>query len=160
METRIDKYNEYKYYLAQHDDWITKLKLRVANITKEKKLYPIMNDSKWLSLQFAIDESLAFPPPYIDKYVTDEKEPDLTEIYQKIPTYHGDWSNYYEEGLPPLFNIEWLKVIPKYSQFQGHLIDGEIFDETIAFRELLLKENIPYEEERGVFTIYGYQSAH
>lgn len=36
METRIDKYNEYKYYLAQPDDWITKLKLRVANITKEK----------------------------------------------------------------------------------------------------------------------------
>lgn len=56
-----------------------------------------------------------------------------------------------------MFNIEWVKVRPRYIKNRGLLVDGEIVDETERFIDILEKYCIPYEEENGAVIIYRYR---
>ena len=148
------QFEEYKARIKS-DDW-TSVKEKVNRILADKHLASIMNDTKWLELQSAIDD-LPFPPPYIMKEIINLSGISGPDQISDAPWYHGDWSNYWEEGMPPFFNIEWIKVRPRYSEKRGRLIDDKIWDETEEFVAILKKYHIPYEEENGTFVIYGYK---
>lgn len=148
-------YNEYKHYI-HHDRDIVKLKQKVAAIIREKSFVPMMNDLKWLQLQHAVS-SLSFAPAYQFRCITDTEQTEF--LYLKtIPNHEGDWSNYYHEGMPPLFSIEWIKVRPQLRKHQGRLIADAIMDETHTFVAILNNLSIPYIEDNHIFTIFGYKS--
>ena len=150
----MDKFEQYKENL-QRDECIAVLKKEVAEIVSRKNLSSVMNDTKWIELQIAID-SLPFPPSFIMKCVTYDDDYPIG-ILSDAPRYLGDWSSYWEEGLAPFFNIEWIKVRPRYGKFRGRLIADEILDETNEFIAILEKLSIPYENEEGTILIYGYR---
>jgi hypothetical protein len=151
----MNEFERYKEYLQQHSDFVEKWKANVTEILARKQLSPTMNDTKWLELQKAV-VSLPFPPPYICKQVTDEGSERIGEL-EDAPRYVGDWSNFWEEGLPLFFDIEWLKVRPRHGIYCGRLVADEILDETEKFVAILNKYSIPYESENGTITIYGYK---
>lgn len=143
----------YKRLVREHK--LTELSKEVAEILSRKKLYPVMNDTKWLELQKAVG-TLPFPPTYNLRCVTDEDD-HPTPQRSGAPRYYGNWSSYWEEGLPPFFCIEWMKVIPRFGKYRGQLIADEIIDETDDFIAILEKHSIPYENDNGTITIYGYR---
>lgn len=149
-------YNEYKHYITVHKD-IQQLKQKVVEIIVAKQFIPMMNDLKWIKLQHAVS-SLAFEPPYVLRCIANKDKTCYTCL-NEVPNWLGDWSNYYHEGMPPLFMIEWLKVRPQLSQHRGRLIADAIIDETTTFRAILERLRIPYDEEDNIFTIYGYKQA-
>jgi len=154
-DSATELYEEYKNVISHHGDYINKLKGKVSAIVVKKQLVSFMNDVKWLELQHAV-KGLSFPPPYILRCVTDGD--DIAESsLEKAPRWIGDWSNYYNEGMPPLFNIEWIKVRPQLSKYRGRLVEDEVIDKTEAFRVILNHLNIPYDEKDNIFTIYGYK---
>ena len=150
-----NNFEDYKSALERHRQYISDLRQQVHEIVSKRQLTSIMDDTKWLELQRAV-EDLPFPPPYIVKCVTDKNDFSIGML-DEIPTYVGDWSSYYEEGLPPFFTIEWIKVCPRYGKHKGRLVDKEVLDETSQFVEILDKYFIPYEEDNKMFIIYGYR---
>ena len=150
----ISEREKYKNYI-QNNESVLKLKEKVREVVTAKGLGSVMNDTKWLKLQKAI-EQLPFPPPYIDKLVLEDRTFEEVQI-NYIPRWVGDWSPFYTEGMSLFFTIEYIKVKPLYGEFRGQLIAPKIFDETIAFEQLLKDNNIPYEEDNGTFTIFGYK---
>ena len=148
-------FDDYKYALQRDVEFISTLRQRVSEIIAERHLTSIMNDTKWIELQTAIS-SLPFPPPYIVKCLTDENDLSAGRL-DETPSYIGDWSSYYEEGLPPFFTIEWMKVCPRYGKHRGGLLDKEVIDETSQFIDILDKYAIPYEKDDTMIVIYGYR---
>ena len=151
----MNEFEQYKEYLQQNSDFVAKWKKNVEKILTRKQLSSIMNDTKWLELQKAV-ASLPFPPPYICKRITDENSERIGQL-EDAPRYVGDWSSFWEEGLPLFFDIEWLKVRPRKGICRGRLIADEILDETEEFIAILEKYSIPYENENRTITIYGYR---
>ncbi len=154
--THLDTEQEKYRHLSSSDPWILAQKQKVREAVAQKGLTSMMNDTKWLELQKAI-ETLPFPPPYIEKLVLDGQG-----LYKKFslsdaPTYLGDWGHFYEEGMSLFFAIEWINVCPRHARHKGQLIPPEILDETVQFEQILKHYHIPYEEENGTFTIYGYK---
>ncbi len=153
-KNNVTEREKYKYFTA-NDPYILNLKAQVNNIVFQRGLASIMNDTKWLELQNAVG-ALPFPPPYIVKPVQDEisyKELTLSDA----PQYLGDWSPFYNEGMPLFFEIEWMKIRPRYAKHTGRLTKPEIFDETEQFEQILKDLFVPYEQENGTFIIYGYK---
>jgi hypothetical protein len=151
----VTAYEEFKSRLKLHAEYLGALKEKTLKIAAERRLFPVMNDTKWLELQSAVYD-LPFPPSYRIKCVTDDGDP--KEWMEDAPRYIGDWSSYWDEGLPPFFDIEWLKVLPRYGKYRGRLVADEILDETEEFIALLLRIGIQFKEKNGRFTIYGYLS--
>ena len=127
-------------------------KNKVMNLVEQKNMTSVMNNTKWFELISSVIK-MPFQPPYHLKFITDEDENEL-QIFNEDVCYTGDWD---EEILYPFFNIEWVKVRPRYLVFRGHLVEDEIIDETDLFIEVLKKHSIPYEEQDGAFIIYGYK---
>lgn len=148
-------YNTYRQMCAQHQDVLDKLRDDVRQLVNQRQLISEMNDSRWIALQQAVSH-LPFPPPFLLKQVTDTQAPEY-DLQSKIPSWTGDWTNYYEEGMPPFFMIEWIKVRAQLSRHRGRLIADEIIDATEEFRAILLKLRLPYTEDNGIFTLYGYR---
>jgi len=140
------------YFMNEKElaDRLMKFKKKVMLIVTEKNMYSIMNNTKWKELQNAIKD-LPFPPPYQMRYITDDSE---TIDFNEDVRYLGDWT---DEPMFPFFHIEWIKVRPRYLKHRGNLIKDELIDETEKFVEILKKYSIPYEEENGVYVIYGYK---
>ncbi|MDR2050557.1 MAG: hypothetical protein LBQ63_02145 [Deltaproteobacteria bacterium] len=147
-------YEEYKAHLRRDAAEIAALKEKSLRIAAARRLSSVMSDTKWLKLQSAVHE-LPFPPPALLKRLTDDGEP--REWPEIPPRFTGDWSSYWEEGLPPFFDIEWLKVMPRYRRYRGRLLADEIVDETDEFAAALKRTGVPHEEENGCFTLYGYR---
>ena len=149
----MDEFEIYKQHIRQHR--LEGLKNEVLKLVTQRGLASVMNDTKWIALKKAV-EQLPFPPPYIVKCITDEND-SFAESLSSAPRYVGDWSYYYEEGMPPFFDIEWIKARPQRGVYRGGLIADEILDETAEFVAILKQHNIPFDEEDGIFTIYGYR---
>jgi hypothetical protein len=132
-----------------------KAKEKVMKVITKSGMYSCMNDTKWKELQNAIDD-LPFPPPYVLKDVCEDES--NVPAFDKDVDYWGDWS---DEGLYDwgnYFAIEWIKVRPRYTKRHGQLLPEVIAEDiTIDFLKILEKYNIPYEEDCGVFTIFGYK---
>ncbi|MGN1412281.1 MAG: DUF6678 family protein [Oscillospiraceae bacterium] len=134
------------------------LKKKVYNIIQERNLCSYMNNTKWNELCIAMINEMPFYPPYIVKtlFENDCKE----EKYFKYDvSYLGDWYELYE--VYPKIAIEWIKVRPRYIQYDyiGYLIEpkSKVIDGTEKFLEILKKYNIPYVQENDIYTIYGYK---
>ncbi|MCI9846921.1 DUF6678 family protein [Flavobacterium pectinovorum] len=145
---------KYKYYI-QNNDSALDLKEKTRKIVTEKSLGSVMNDTKWLKLQNAI-EKLPFAPPYIEKLIFEDKTFEEVQISDN-PDWLGDWSPFYQEGMSLFFAIEYIKVRPRYAEHQGRLTVPKVIDETKEFIQLLKELYIPYEEDNGTFIIYGYK---
>jgi hypothetical protein len=109
-----------------------------------------MNDPKWLKLIEAIS-MLPFPPQYIEKIVGVDEDKGADKVLETVdtPPYYGNWSPFYEEGLPLFFEIEWIKIIPRYAEHRGYLVSPKIHDETESLRHILLDHSIPHEVEHA-----------
>ncbi|WP_020532571.1 DUF6678 family protein [Flexithrix dorotheae] len=148
-------FEKYKY-LTEKDEDIVKLKQKVSKIIKSRNLSSIMNDTKWLELQQNID-SLPFPPAYNEKLILKDKAVFTFKDFKDPPKYQGDWSSFWQEGLPIFFTIEWLEIRATQQIHQGRLVPPKIIDATKALVQLLNKLNIPFEQESDIITIYGYK---
>lgn len=148
-------FEKYKY-LTQNDADIVKLKLQVSKIAKQRKLSSVMNDTKWLELQQGI-KTLPFPPAYNEKLIQWNKASFTFKDIENPPKYQGDWSSFWEEGLPIFFTIEWLEIRPAQQIHQGRLVPPKIINETAKFIELLNSLHIPFEQEKNIITIHGYK---
>ena len=132
------------------------LKKDVYRIIEKRNLCSYMNNTKWEELITAIRNEMPLPPPFEMKYLTQD---DIfqSNVLKEDVDYWGDW---YGEHFPPkeyYFNIEWLKVRPRYLKYRGKLITHEVVDESKIFEAILIRYNIPYVEENGLYCIYGYR---
>lgn len=136
------------------------LKRRAQSIVESRNLCSYMNDTKWSELRHGMLKEMPFPPPYILKTIFEE-ECQQEEYFRKDVTWIGDWNEsfLYDEysGAREWFVIEWIKVRPRYLKNRGKLVEPECVDATGKFEEILAKYRIPYEENNGVYCIYGYR---
>ncbi|TCD29018.1 hypothetical protein EZ456_02335 [Pedobacter psychrodurus] len=150
----ISEREKYKYYTLNNSNVLVE-KEKIRKIVTKKGLSSVMNDTKWLKLQNAIKQ-LPFPPPYIEKLIIEDKTYEEVKI-SKTPHWLGNWEPFYNEGMYLFFTIEYIKVRPCYAEHRGNLVAPKIFDETEEFKNLLKELHIPYEEDEGIFTIFGYR---
>jgi hypothetical protein len=153
-DPNISEREKYKYY-TQNDKRALELKEQIRKVVVDRGLNPVMNDTKWLKLQCSI-EQLPFPPAYIEKLIHEDKSFDEIQIAD-APQWLGNWSPFYQEGMSLFFMIEYLIVRPRYTDHSGGLVAPKIYDISSEFEARLKEMHIPYEEEQGTFTIYGYK---
>lgn len=139
-------------------DKLKDLKEKVRKIVQQRNLCSCMNATKWKELRNAMMDEMPFPPPFIIKYLDTEciEEAD----FQNDVWHWGDWYYAYAvEGssFDASFAVEWIKVRPRYLKSRGALIEPEIISAEDIFVVLLKKYGIPYEENDGVYCIYGYR---
>ncbi|MDE5556289.1 MAG: hypothetical protein K2J32_01165 [Ruminococcus sp.] len=136
----------------------TDLKEKVRKIVHQRNLCSYMNDTKWNELRNAMMNEMPFSPPYIVKFLFEDKAEREEYFFQDV-YYSCDWyyvfaiENHYFNGA---FAVEWIKVRPRYLKYRGQLIEPEIIEAENEFIEILKKYSIPYEESNGVYCIYGY----
>jgi len=128
------------------------LKARVRAEVERRGLASFMNRTRWERLCEAVDTELPFPPAFNLKTVLGEREAPMDT---RAAPFFGDWGE-----LEPFFEIEWLRVVPRYSRHVAMLLPDEVVDCTDAFRDLLVRLGIPFhEDEARTFWIYGYAPA-
>lgn len=142
-------------FFTKHNPEALALKKQVRKVVAEKGLNAVMNDTKWLELQSAIVK-LPFAPPYLEKLILENTTFEELQI-SDAPEWLGDWSPFYKEGMSLFFSIEYIKVKPRYAEHSGRLVTHKIHDATEEFEHLLKALHIPYDEENGTFTIFGYK---
>ncbi len=139
---------------------LAKRKEKVLSIIQEKGYYSLMNSTKWQALKAGVSK-LPFQPPYVIKGI-DELETEYHK-FDKDVFYTSDWGLYLDNYLggdmyaTPFFVVEWIKVRPRILKSQGRLIPNKVIDITEKFISILKECNIPFEEDNGVFIIYGYK---
>jgi len=149
------RYARYKY-LTENDTDIVALKQKIKMLVVDRNLSSYMNDVNWLELQNGI-KSLPFPPAYNAKLIHQNENVIHFENQNNEPSFFGNWSNYWEEGMPIFFTIEWLEIRPKYRKHKGRLVPPTIQDVTKELLMLLNKLNIPFELKNESIFIYGYK---
>lgn len=135
------------------------LKEKVNRIIEQRQLCSYMNDTKWNELRSAMMNEMPFQPPYIVKFLFDE------ECYGEAGFLNGSShpENWYHalsiEGqlFDASFAVEWIKVRPEYSVKTGKLLEPQIVSAENEFIAILKKYNIPFEENNGIYCIYGYK---
>lgn len=142
--------------IARQKRWeeieLPRWKAEVRAELERRGLAGFMNDTRWKALVEAVRSELPFPPGFQLKPVTGEAdpEPDTAAL-----GYLGAW-----EELQPFFDIEWLRVVPRYRKHRGRLVADEIVDCTDAFRGMLQRLRLPFrEDEARTFWIFGYAAA-
>ena len=125
-----------------------KHKIRVREEVEKRGLVSAMNKTKWREFCNAMYEELPFPPAYNRK---DVLEADYKPFSEDV-WYIGD----YDEGINPLYSIEWIEVRPRRVISRGRLVKGKIESIEEQFVEVLKKYNIPYKHQEGSYFIYGY----
>ena len=141
---------------ARRQHWLEvdlpKRRAEVRSEVERRGLASFMNDTRWRALCQAVQVDLTFPPGFQFKPVVGEAdpEPDIEAL-----TYLGAWSE-----LEPFFEIEWLRVVPRYRQPVGALVSDEIVDATDAFRDMLVRLGVAFrEDEARTFWSSGYAPA-
>ena len=67
----------------------------------------------------------------------------------------GDWS---DEGLVPFYEIEWMRIRPRFLRHRGQLVAPEVEGVEPAFMEILRRYQIPHRCDGDSIWIYGYAS--
>lgn len=135
---------------------LDEFKKKVYSIIEKRNLCSYMNNTKWDELITAVRNEMPFPPPNEIKYLTQDDIPQ-TKVLNEDVYYWGDWNGEYFPPREDYFNIEWIKVRPRYLKYRGKLIAPEVVDESKTFEAILIRYNIPYVEENGLYCIYGYR---
>jgi len=81
---------------------------------------------------------LSLFPPYIMERVTVSDKCNVGKL-DDAPRCIGNWSSYWQEGMPPFFNIEWINVRPRHGIYRGRLVDDDVLDATEEFIAILKK---------------------
>jgi hypothetical protein len=144
---------------------MTEHKEKIMEIISEKGMYSCMNNTKWRELKKGI-EALPFEPPYAVKTVNEEENE--SHKFGKDVSHLGDWGDFEGDNIDelgsdmiriPFYAVEWIKVRPRYTKHQGRLLPEVIVEDiTEDFLAILIKHNIPYEEDNGAFIIHGYRA--
>lgn len=145
-----------KYFLNGNKAMTNDLENKVFQIICERNLCSYMNHTKWNKFISAVKSEIPFPPAVSIKYVT-QKAVVQNKIETENVDYLGDWKG---ENFPPqnfYFNIEWIKIRPRYLKYQGKMIGPELIDGAKEFEDILHIFNIPFEEKDGLYCIYGYK---
>ncbi|MCR5020158.1 DUF6678 family protein [Ruminococcus sp.] len=125
------------------------LKSEAFRAAQTKGLENCLSKEKWDILRQAMMNEMPFQPPYTVKFITDD-----TPCTEEINWYEA----YVYEGLfNGAFALEWVKIRPCTQKVRGKLIAPEIIDAGKELEDILKKYSIPYEEENGVYCIYGYR---
>lgn len=143
-------------WAARRKHWLEverpKMKAEVLAEVERRGLASFMNRARWERLCEAVYAELPFPPAFDRQTVLGKREP-LVDT-RPAPVW-GSWSE-----LEPFFEIEWLRVIPRYSRHVAMLLPDEVIDCTDAFRDVLVRLRVPFrEDEAKTFWIYGYAPA-
>lgn len=114
-----------------------------------------MNDTKWREFRKAMETEMPFPPPYLYKTLFEE-EAGLPDFSRDV-RYLGDYGPEDFAGHDYRV-IQWVKVRPRYYSWEGGLTGKAVLHDAEAeFTAILDRLHIPWEEEKGVYTIYGYR---
>ena len=128
------------------------IKAEVLAEVGRRGLASFMNRTRWERLCEAVCTELPFAPAFDLQTVLGKREAPMA---LRAPPFFGDWC-----GLEPFFEIEWLRVVPRYSRHVAMLLPDEVIDCSDAFRDLLIRLRIPFrEDEAATFWIYGYAPA-
>lgn len=138
------------------------LKEEVRRIIQQRNLCSYMNDTKWNKLRTAMINDMPFPPPYIIKFLfeeTDDETVGNASFCREDVYYQGNWHSGFavENYFNGAFAIEWIKVRPRYLKHRGKLVEPEIINAEEEFLKILKRYSIYYEENNGVYCIYGYK---
>ncbi|WP_165062567.1 MULTISPECIES: DUF6678 family protein [unclassified Adlercreutzia] len=131
---------------------------KIAKIISERNLVSYMNNTKWSEFIKAMREELPFEPPYDYKTLFDD-----SEYSSYLLKGEGPFSiDYYDDenfNFSTYKTIEWVKVRPHFFELTGgYLVKEKVWhDCEKEFVEALRKYSIPYEEDNGLYTIYGYR---
>ncbi len=131
-----------------------KSKEQVRSEISKRGLVSVMNDTKWAELQEAVRRELAFRPPYQLKVVLNPVP--HPEHFEGDVDYLCEWS---DEYLLPFYEIEWLRVRPRFFRRRGRLATPEVQSVEPAFMEILRRYQIPHRYDRDTIWIYGYASS-
>lgn len=127
-----------------------KHKDQVRAAAAKRGLVSCMNDTKWRELLAEIGK-LPFPPPYQRKDVLhDDPEP---ARFDADVSYHGDW----EEGIFPLFSIEWIRIRPRYLVHVGRRLPERLVDCEAELERALQALGQAYGKADGSIRVYGYR---
>ncbi|MDP3803345.1 DUF6678 family protein [Brevundimonas sp.] len=155
--TRAERAAEREADLAgRRQHWLEverpKMKAKVLAEVERRGLASFMNRTRWERLCEAVYAELPFPPAFDLQTVLGQREPLMDT---DAPSFWGSWSE-----LEPFFEIEWLRVAPRWSRHVAMLLPDEVIDCGDAFRDLLVRLGVPFrEDEAKTFWIYGYAPA-
>jgi hypothetical protein len=127
-----------------------KHKLEVRNELARRGLGSHMNDTKWRELLTEIGK-LPFPPPYQRKDVL-HAEPEPCSFDCDV-WYLGD----YEEGLFPLFSIEWIRIRPRYLKHVAQLLPKAVVSCEAELVATLQALGQAYQKTDDSIWVYGYK---
>ena len=127
-----------------------KHKLEVKNELTRRGLGSYMNDTKWQELLAEISK-LSFPPSYQRK--------DVLHVEPEPCNFDSDDSSWgdYEEGIYPLFSIEWIRIRPRYLKHVAHLLPNAIVDCEAELEAALQSLGQLYVKTDDSIWIYGYK---
>ena len=131
-----------------------KSKEQIKGEVSKRGLVSVMNDTKWTELREAVRHELPFPPPYQLKVVLSPAP--HPEHFDSDVDYLGDWS---DESLLPFYEIEWVRVRPRFLQPRGRLVAPEVQSVESALMEVLRRYQIPHRCDKDTIWIYGYVSS-
>src|ERR1051326_112598 len=124
---------------------------RQVNVEVARRgLVSVMNDTRWAELQEAIRQELPFGPPYQMKVVQNPHP--KPEHFETDVEGWGDWSN---ECLSPFYEIEWLRVRPRFLRRRRRLTAPEVHSVEAEFVAILHRLSIPYRRDGDTVWIYG-----
>ncbi|WP_410494095.1 DUF6678 family protein [Cellulophaga sp. Z1A5H] len=55
------------------------------------------------------------------------------------------------------FYIEYLIIIPIHKEYVGKLVKDKTIDSSEKLKDVLIKNNIPFETDTNNFIVYGYK---
>lgn len=117
-----------------------------AKILEEKRLVPIMNNTKWQELANAMSRLPHLDPPVRVKYLSDEEAPaDFAPIW---------WEHLAQTGYKW---IEWLELKAVKETYTGLFVPTLQADYTDLIQDVLERYSIPHLVEGYIFRIEGYQ---
>lgn len=135
----------------------------IQSILEKRNLTSYMNHTKWNEFRIAMLKEMPFEPPYDYKTLFDEPDYLCCSYAKHLMEKEGphDFCSFDEESFHFLDDrsLEWVKVRPCFYQLEGgRLVQKKIwYDAKEAFIKVLNKYHIPFEEQEGVYTIYGYK---
>jgi hypothetical protein len=135
-----------------HEAQMENLRRDVAARVEQRGLVSLMNHTRWTALVEAVYARLPFPPPYQAKGIlADAPEPD---VFDHDVGYHGAW-----QELFPYFDVEWIRVRPRWLKHRGQLVPPEVIDCSAEFLALLRELRVPHRVDADTVWIYGYAAS-
>ena len=118
----------------------------ILQLIQKMQLTSCMNNTRWRELVAVITFREDFDPPVRIKYLLEEKPSSgFSTVW---------WDEVQQIGFEV---IEWIQIQPWREEHRGRLIKPQVIDYSEFIKHALERQNIPYELEAGIYTVYGYK---